>query len=133
MSNLFQQGTFKLHSGEVSNLKIECDALTTEDWDTLAKLIAQNMFFTEVIGIERGGLPLAKALEKYIGHREGSKIVLIADDVLTTGESMEKAKEQVKGRVRDVFGVVVFARRKCPEWVYPIFQMSEWEWVNAST
>ena len=33
MANLFQQGDFTLHSGERSGFKIECDALTSHDWD----------------------------------------------------------------------------------------------------
>ena len=125
MNNLFQQGLFQLHSGNLSHFKIECDTLTLDDWETLAWLIAQNIYFTEVIGIEQGGIPLAKALEKYRGHRDICKIILIVDDVLTTGKSMEKAKEQLKEVWWDVIGVVVFARGECPDWIYPIFQMQE--------
>ena len=54
--NLFQTGDFKLASGAKSNFKIECDALTESDWETLAMLIARNVgYFREVIGVWRRG------------------------------------------------------------------------------
>lgn len=39
--NLFKNGNFTLHSGAQSNYKIDCDALTDKDLETLA-LIAQD-------------------------------------------------------------------------------------------
>ena len=127
MSNLFQQGVFKLHSGELSNFKIECGALILGDWEALAKIIAQSVYFTDVVGIATGGTSLAAALDKYkwIEYRgqPWKKVTLIVDDVLMTGASMEEAKLHIEGEVR---GIVVFARKKCPDWVDAIFQMPVW-------
>lgn len=114
--NLFQAGDFDLHSGGTSNWKIECDALKDDDWQTLAKLIAERVpAFGSVYGIPHGGVPLAQFLGPYA--TEGP--LLIVDDVLTTGESMQHAHEIQP----DAIGSVVFARGPCPAWVTPLFQM----------
>lgn len=64
--NLFQTGRFLLASGAESSWKIECDALTVEDWKTLARLIAERVpTFGEVSGVPRGGLTLASYLWPY--------------------------------------------------------------------
>lgn len=39
--NLFQHGDFTLHSGARSNFKIDCDALTDEDIDSIARIIVK--------------------------------------------------------------------------------------------
>ena len=125
--SLFQSGNFTLHSGQQSDFKIDCDTLTDEDWETLAAIIAKRREFREVIGVPQGGIPLARALEKYaqpsmIG-RYGLPI-LIVDDVLTTGASMEEVRLKRRDTQVDRFiGVVVFARGSCPNWITPIFQM----------
>lgn len=119
--NLFQTGEFKLHSGGISNFKIECDALTEDDLETIAKLISQKFNFNFVIGIPTGGEELAEKLEKYV-DKYTSK-TLIVDDILTTGFSMEDYHWDINGR--ENIGVVIFARGPCPDWITPIFQM--WE------
>jgi len=118
MSNLFQLGDFKLHSGVVSFWKIDCDALTLEDWSALARIAyMKTIRFREVVGIPEGGLKLAEALKPYRFPNPGYPI-LIVDDVLTTGASMEEARGQVQG---ETIGLVVFARSHCPEWVTALF------------
>lgn len=113
--NLFQLGDFTLHSGERSRLKIECDALTHEDIQALAWIIKEQAGnFGEVEGVPRGGLPLAAELKQYITKGK----LLIVDDVMTSGESMEEFRAG-----RDAIGAVVFARRETPDWVRPIFRM----------
>lgn len=67
MNNLFQIGDFRLHSGRKSTFKIECDALTDEDWETLARLISQRYTFGWVHGIPKGGWKLAECLWQYAG------------------------------------------------------------------
>ncbi len=119
MLNLFEKKTFKMHSGEVGQWKIECDALTDAEIDTLAYIIASKLLFKRVIGVPTGGLRIAKALEKYTTD-EGW--CLIADDVLTTGNSMEEAKSNCVEEY--ILGVVLFARGKCPDWIVPVFNMS---------
>ena len=115
---LFRSGDFTLHSGAKSNLFIDCDALTDEDWSTLAKVIYESVGrFREVIGIPRGGLKLAEALKPYC-FPNPEYPVLIVDDVLTTGNSMEEKRAEIKD---DCIGAVVFARAKCPSWIKTIF------------
>lgn len=114
---LFQHGRFTLHSGQVSPLKIECDALGETDWDTLARIVAARLTFSAVLPVPMGGIPFAKALRPHCG---GKGPLLIVDDVLTTAGSMEQARE-LHGDP-DAIGAVVFARGPCPSWVTPIFQ-----------
>lgn len=118
--NLFAKKVLKLSSGQQSDFKIECDALTDEDWDCLAYLISKKLKFSLVIGIPSGGLRLANELDKYVTDDPGLPL-LICDDVLTTGSSMENFKDIFSHR--NVIGVVVFARGKCPDWITPLFQM----------
>lgn len=101
---LFQTGSFSLHSGAVSSWKVECDSLTDEDWLTLAGLIAERVSFGQVEGVPRGGWPLAEALARYREAEE--QTLLIVDDVLTTGRSMEEHRAG-----REAVGFVVFSRR----------------------
>jgi hypothetical protein len=114
--SLFQLGAFKLHSGQQSGFKIECDELKAGDWSALAYLILRRYSFREVYGVPRGGLALAEQLRPYrsVGP------ILIVDDVLTTGTSMETERARHNG---DCVGVVVFARGPCPHWIDAIFQM----------
>ena len=102
--NLFQEGNFISHAGHELNWKIECDALTDEDWDCLARIIHERTRFGSVYGIPRGGVKLALALEKYI--TPGVPLRLVVDDVYTTGKSM---REVMTG---NDLGFVVFARRR---------------------
>ena len=119
--NLFKLGDFILHSGQKGNFKIDCDALTELDLKTLAYIIAKEFRFSKVVGIPTGGTKLAEACEVWT-KKYGP--MLIVDDVLTTGASMEEEKE--KHSYLHVIGVVVFARGPCPSWVHPIFDMGRW-------
>lgn len=119
--NLFQLGSFDLHSGENSDYKIECDALTNEDWEALAYLIQKRENFRKVVGVPTGGIKLADALSKYVID-DPYLPVLIVDDVLTTGKSMEEHKKKLNESY--VLGYVVFARVRCPAWIYSLFQMN---------
>lgn len=118
--NLFEKKKWIMHSGEESNFKIECDALTLADWDTIAYLIAKRVSFVNAIGVPQGGLKFAEALKKH----KSSGPLLIVDDVLTTGRSM--AKMQAHYYQYNIIGIVLFARGRCPDWITPIFQMNEW-------
>ena len=132
MSNLFSKKDWEMHSGDTSDFKIECDALTDNDLETLAYLISKKFTLSGVQGIPRGGTKLANKLEKYVDKRAGEQFLII-DDVFTTGASMEQARRTVYyhhlyfNQYRDkIIGVVIFARGKCPNWIRPIFDMSEW-------
>lgn len=117
--DLFEKKTFKMHSGDIGHWKIECDALTDSDIETLAFMISEEFDFSHVIGIPRGGIRIADALEKYKSE-EGP--VLIVDDVLTTGNSMEEARFDMP-IYTDIIGVVLFARQKPVDWIHPVFQL----------
>ena len=102
--NLFTRGMFMSHAGIELEWKIECDALTDDDWECLAKMISEKTEFGSVYGIPRGGTKLANALEKY--KTPGSIIHLVVDDVWTTGKSMRDVMK--KGDM----GFVIFARER---------------------
>lgn len=123
---LFQHGKFTLASGATSDYKIECDALTPDDWEGLAAMAMAFLPspFGRVVGVPRGGIPFAKALEKYANP--ASKRLLIAEDVVTTGGSIERFSLNnpvVQDDPVTVIGVCVFARGKCPGWVTPLFRL----------
>lgn len=116
---LFQLGSFTLASGQNSYWKVECDSLTNADWVALATLAAERLpRFGRVEGVPTGGFPFASALELYATHSLNDP-VLIAEDVLTTGESMEQFRAGC-----NAIGVVAFARGPCPSWVTPIWSLS---------
>jgi len=123
--NLFQLGNFILHSGKQSRWKIDCDAFTDEDYETLAWIVAKEWKweFKAVVPIPTGGNRFAEKLDKYTVKHWRYLPILIVDDVLTTGVSFLKMRDTiVKG---EIFGVVIFAREKCPDWIKPIFQLQE--------
>lgn len=117
--DLFQLGQFKLHSGETSNWKIECDALSMWEWEAIATMFLPILpAFGSVVGIPRGGVPLARALIQH--ETQGCKQTLLVDDVLTTGGSMERGRLLYPGAI----GAVLFARGPVPKWIIPLFTMS---------
>lgn len=124
---LFKWGAFKSHSGVGLLWKIDCDALTDDDIETLARVVAGRFRFSRVHGVPEGGLRLAHALKKYA--TANSWAILIVDDVLTTGASMEEARRLLlhpfeQAMAPQAIGVVIFARGPCPDWVKPIFTES---------
>jgi hypothetical protein len=126
--NLFSFGWFATHSKFQLPWKVNLDALNGEDWETIAKIITWKFAFSSVYGIPRGGVVLARALDKY---REPGYPVLIVDDVLTTGNSFREARAHL-GNPDNCIGVVVFARGKCPDWVWPICMVNEWAQSRAT-
>jgi orotate phosphoribosyltransferase len=117
---LFQFGDFLLASGKKSNFKIECDALTQEDWEAVAAIIAPKLpKFGIVIGVPRGGLMFAEALRKY--QDKWCSTFLYVDDVWTTGNSMLRIVNQRA----PWSGVVLFARGPVPDHVHALFQLNE--------
>ncbi len=125
-SNLLQFGWFSSHSKFQLPWKVDCDAFRDDDWKCIASIIRWKFAFGKVVGIPRGGSRLGYILEPYteIGYP-----TLIVDDVLTTGRSMEKARREVDG---PIIGVVVFARGRVDDWIWPIFQVSEWAQSRAT-
>ena len=67
--NLIIDGEFIAHSGGSLPFKIDCDALSDAELDTLAKQYAKTVHgqvFGEIVGVPRGGLRFAAVLQKYI-------------------------------------------------------------------
>ena len=119
--NLFQMGAFNLHSGDTSGWKIECDNLRESDWETLAWLLWKRLpEFGKVVPIPKGGIELAKALEKYIVSQ--SSCIIICDDVMTTGKSLDDSRKSVHSAFDvPVMGAVAFARKVPPPWIKAVF------------
>ena len=124
MDKLFHSVDFKSHSGLKLKWKIECDALSDPEWFTISQMIMEiSVPFKEAIGIPRGGTKLGNLLNQY-GTRKKEDPILLVDDVLTTGESMNEFKrKRVWRNPTKYIGWVVFARNKCPDWVTALFQM----------
>lgn len=118
--NLFLNSAFTSHAGVRLPFKIECDALTDDDINVIAEIIARHTVFSSVVSIPRGGDRLAKALQEFV---QDSGPVLIVDDVFTTGKSMEDMRRSIGG---EPIGVVIFARGDLPDWVKAVFQLSSW-------
>lgn len=119
---LFQRGNFTLASGLISPWKIECDALTNDDWHGLAVMLIERLPlpFETAVGVPRGGVPFAQALLEFANPFAST--LLVVDDVWTTGGSMEKyISEQHPDR--DIMRAVVFARKPPPANVTAIFTM----------
>lgn len=120
---LFIGGEFAAHSGEILPFKIDCDALTDTDLKTLAVEVAKKFKFSSVYGIPRGGVRFAGALAI---HCSDTGPLLIVDDVLTTGRSMQETRSAIllAGLEDQPLGVVIFARGPCPDWIIPLFTMT---------
>lgn len=125
-NNLLQSGEFISHSGKKLNYKIDCDFLTDDDIYTVASIIASKTKFDRVIGIPSGGIRLQNTLVPYLGWAQR---ILIVDDVLTTGASMEEKKEELiedhNGYISDIVGWVIFARGELPDWINAVFTVVE--------
>lgn len=123
--SLFRRGMFTLASGETSSWLIDCEALTSEDWQTIAALLAERVPpFGAVFGVPDGGVRLMQALER---HRTSGG-TLIVDDVWTTGMSMSRYIDEVwtTGKLAEpVTRAVVFARGPVPDEVVALFRMDQ--------
>jgi orotate phosphoribosyltransferase len=105
---LFRRGEFTGAAGQVLPFKIECDSLTYTDWECIAYVGAQMLRpFGRVIGVPRGGLPLASAMAPYV--TPGSLTPLVVDDVWTTGKSVCASAPDCPW-----IGFVAFARGPLP-------------------
>ena len=65
--HLFEKVDFIGHSGDQLHWKIECDAITSPEWECLATMIMEKEKrpFQAAIGIPRGGLELSRWLNNY--------------------------------------------------------------------
>ncbi len=133
MPSLFQRGNFVLNSGAISTWKIECDSLSDEDIEALAEMMRKLVRpFGEVEGVPRGGLRIAAAMKEFI--TPDCPILLIVDDVLTTGGSMQRMRQSHADRGKEVWqidGCVIWARGKCPPWIRAVQQLPIELWLPA--
>lgn len=97
-------GDFTLHSGSKSDWIIDCRELQKEDWEWAAHQVAKRVVFSDVYGVPEGGLKFAEACRQY---RSPTGPMLIVDDVLTDGNSMEEAGH---GWAIPIVGYVLFDR-----------------------
>lgn len=121
---LFKPGDFTAHSGITLPWKVNCDALTYKDWECVASIASALIGpFGNVEGVPLGGFEFAEALREYSFHTSPSETryteLLIVDDVLTTGDSMNRWRGG-----RKATGIVLFARGTCPDWVTPIWTLT---------
>ena len=128
-ANLFEVGDFISHAGKELPWKIECDAIRPEWWDGLARMVMdyQERPFYKAVGIPRGGIPFAQAMNKYASGDPNDQI-MICDDVFTTGTSFrEFIKENYPNwTMSQGYRWVVFARQPCyehPHHVRALFTM----------
>lgn len=85
--SLLQLGNYVAASGKTLKWKIECDALTDDDWRCLAAMARDIVKpFSSVWGVPRGGVRFAQFLREHVTL--GAENVLLVDDVLTTGGSI---------------------------------------------
>lgn len=129
--SLIQVGDFTLRSGRKSNYKIECDGITPAAWEGYAAIAGPRLVFGQVFGVPRGGVPFAAALQKYTTPY--SSVVLIAEDVFTTGGSMTRFRDTLvtNGYVNPdakVTGLALYGRGEPLDWVRILFQMPSWAW-----
>lgn len=142
--SIFQHGLFTLHSGDHSFWRIDLDELTNTEVGILAALISERVkpFHRVVAPSSHYGSVVPRLRNLLVSYQEDPRNkdvwrILVIDDVLTTGHSMEmaarKAREEtptdlkglLQGRTVDVVGAVIFARGQCPDWITPVFQLSE--------
>jgi len=122
---LFEEGDFIAHSGGKLHWKIEMDALHSNEWKCIARMIMEHETrpFCSALGVPRGGVELGRYLNEYATENFDDPY-LIVDDVLTTGKSMDDfVNEYFRNREPNYFGWVVFARTKPQHWVKALFQM----------
>ena len=145
MADLFQYGEFKASSGEMLGWKIEVDALTDGAIKALAQLIVKRYQFDHAYSVPRGGDRLAASIVAVYNHSfyvsvNGKKLatprtrpvydrVLLVDDVLTTGRSMDDMRDIYRDHLGpgiEIQGVVIFNRNPglMPWWIDSIFNLS---------
>lgn len=131
--SLFQQGKFTLHSGGESFWRIDCDDMTDAEIGIFARIIAAKVgAFASVdcppSHFGSAAPRLAEAMRQYKTYIPLDPI-LIVDDVLTTGSSMEETRQKYIVHLperlrRPIIGAVMFARGECPDWVYPVWRLN---------
>lgn len=124
--SLFRNEPFVSAAGRSLGWKIECDALTDDDWKCVAAIVGLRMRFERVHGVPSGGRPFAEALRPYC--TPNTRRLLIVDDVFTTGKSITQFMNELTEDWRPPYdwkvqGLVLFARAPTPAWVEAVWQL----------
>lgn len=119
-------GEFVGASGRVLPFKIECSGKSREEWQVIADACLPRLpAFGHVVGVPRGGLPLAQIMRRYI--TPGSKILLVVEDVWTTGGSMKAFAQDYlsnnRARFKEWQGLVAYSRYRTPVNVLTFMQL----------
>ena len=130
--SLFQDGDFTSAAGLHLSWKIECDALTLEDWQTIAKVAAPHIGpFHYLFGVPTGGHIVKAAFSPYrdtsLDNQKGSegKTMLVVDDVWTTGKSLYAFYNKIGFTGHNWKGFVGFARGPYPKHRITAFMTTE--------
>jgi orotate phosphoribosyltransferase-like protein len=121
--DLFQDVDIIGHAGGRLTWKIECDALSRDEWITLAKmlLIYERRPFRQAVGIPTGASILGNILDKFATGNPKDP-VLVVDDVYTTGTSFKEFKAE-KYPDEHIIQWVIFARKPTTNDVNALFTM----------
>jgi hypothetical protein len=120
---MFRHGKFQGAGGGELQWKIDCDSLTFDDWDCIARVaLARLPPIQAVVSVPRGGDQLAEAFADLLvgGQIPQDGVLLIVDDVWTTGTSM--FREADKWEHVPWHGFVLFARGPVPSNVTAMFR-----------
>lgn len=126
-NDLFQLSPpHRLYSGALSYWKVGCDALTDEELNWFAKMISVVVEpFGVVEYVPTGARRIGEKVEKYA--LTGHPTVLIVDDVLTTGNSMESFRRDVQILYPNakIIGATMFNRSGIHiDWINSIWYMN---------
>lgn len=137
--SIFKSQRVLAASGKELHWIIDCDDFTDAELGVFAKLIIAKYpnFWSVTHPTSHYGscVPrLATAIASIRGSIPASQgeYVLIVDDVLTTGQSMEqlaqgyRTKRTWNDQLAKVVGAVIFARDVCPPWITPLFTMEKY-------
>lgn len=126
---LFQWGDFILNSGLGTWWRIDCDAFTDSEIQLFAKLIAEKVGDFTSVSCPRshpGSMPpkLVEALKPYAKASSQLKktIMLVVDDVATTGNSINALMNKHRPYYDEVIGACVFTRNfEAAKNIYALF------------
>jgi len=110
-------------SGKRLTWKLECDALTDQDWEWAAhRAVELCPKFGSVVGVPTGGNRFAEAVSRVQSPTPGGPVLMV-DDVITTGGSFKRYRSTLGLDNAQVIAVGLFDRRVDPNadrWIHGI-------------
>ncbi len=114
-----------LASGRDSAFKVDCDHLTDDDVNAACDLLAVIVpAFGTVHGVPTGGERIARGMQRHT--TPGCPLILVVDDVWTTGGSMRRFMDAHDLPTHR--GAVLFARGPVPSWVTTLWMLHPGLW-----